>query len=706
MVSLQAPITAFARVATIAFAVTLPLSAEAENCTDILPPLSAAGIESRDIDPLDLARLRDMGPNPDMVMNDSPIAVSPDGGRIAVHLRRGNPASNSFCQALVVVDLAKTKRPAVIDQGGDLIRIRFKRGPLEQYLAGDAQMIRPIWSPDGRRVAFLKRQSVHNQVWIAAADGSGSRQLSDAPVHVEAFDWNRDGSAIIIRTRPKRIEAIQRIKAEALTGYVYDERWSPVARNSPSHREPEDSQIEAISLTGQTRTASLEERQILSRLDDAPEGAFWFSANEAGTAWFAPRDRNDSYRVGQLKFRSSKGTTIVCQAASCTGRPNGVWLQQDGKQLFFLRRTGWGNSQVSLYIWTLGQDEPRRVLTTRDHLLGCRWAGSRLLCALEQSDRPRRIVSIDPATGAMREVFDPNPEFRYLRLGKVERLEWSNNRGIQIYGDLVMPPRRKPQERVPLLLVQYRTRGFLRGGTGDEMPIYALAAQGFAVLSIERPADVADLASTTDPAERIKLSYGDWADRKSVMSAYATGIELLDRRGLIDRKRVGIHGFSDGNVSMRYALLNSSMFSVAAGAACCEEPKTHFPLLGLNGAAQLRAYHYPAYNDRGEEFWQPYSIALNAARFRIPLLIQASDDEYLAGLETFTSLREAGAPMDMIVFPDEHHTKWQPAHRLAMYRRYIAWFSFWLKGDAGPFARSEDVDRWQKLRLGTTPPSG
>src|SRR3546814_7367490 len=43
----------------------------------------------------------------------------------------------------------------------------------------------------------------------------------------------------------------------------------------------------------------------------------------------------------------------------------------------------------------------------------------------------------------------------------------------------------------PLVVVQYDTRGFLRGGTGDEYPIQALAASGFAVLSVSRPIDYA-----------------------------------------------------------------------------------------------------------------------------------------------------------------------------------------------------------------------
>lgn len=661
-------------------------------------PDTGTASPARDIEPLDLARLRDLGPNPDMVMNDSPVGVSPDGMRIAFQLRRADPATNSYCLAMVVVDLGSPARPTLIDLGGDLIRIRFTRGALAYYPAGEPRLIRPVWSPDGRQVAFLKRVSDHVQVWVAAADGSGSRQVTHAPVDVEAFDWTRGGSAIVFRTRPDRATALREVETEGLTGFVYDDRWSPVARNRPSHRKLSDAVYETVTLDGQMESASAADRHTIERQDEAPDGAFWVSATPDAIAWIAPEDRGRAYINGRLRFRDNSGKIIDCAAASCTGRFGGIWLRPGARELFFLRRTGWGNSEVSLYTWTPGRSVPRRVLTTSDHLLGCRWAGPRLICALEQSSRPRRIVSLNPADGEIKEVFDPNPAFGNLRLGSVERLEWLNDRGIEIYGDLVLPANRKPDERLPLILVQYRTRGFLRGGTGDEYPIFALAAQGFAVLSIERPAYVSDLTPTTDPAERARLNYGNWADRKSVMSAYATGIQMLAQRGLIDPKRVGITGFSDGSVSARFALLNSSMFAAAALSTCCEEPKTHMPLLGLSGAAYLRSYLYPGYNEAAPNFWKPYSIAANAARFRTPLLVQASDDEYLASLETFTSLREAGAPVDLIVFPDEHHTKWQPAHRLAMYHRSIAWFSFWLNGDAGKYARANDLARWRNLQ--------
>jgi hypothetical protein len=52
----------------------------------------------------------------------------------------------------------------------------------------------------------------------------------------------------------------------------------------------------------------------------------------------------------------------------------------------------------------------------------------------------------------------------------------------------------------------------------------------------------------------------------------------------------------------------------------------------------------------------------------------------------------------MFVLPGEHHVKWQPAHRLAIYQRSLDWFDYWLKGEIpADTARQADVRYWTTL---------
>jgi dipeptidyl aminopeptidase/acylaminoacyl peptidase len=675
----------------------------AARCENLLPGEGRATIApARNVELNDLVRLRDIGPTASgMFLNHSPFGVSPDGKRIAFQLRQADPDANDYCLAMVVMDLRSANPPTVVDRGGTMIRVRFRRGSLAGYYAGDAKLIAPIWSRDGKTIAFLKQTGAHVQVWIARTDGSSSRQLTHAPVDVEAFAWAADGRSIVFQTRPALEEERQAITREGLSGYLYDERWSPVASNHPWPSEPKASTFELVYLDGNVRAASRSEQQQVEHSEGiaAPNGAGWVAASSTALAWIAPANLKRGYYDGQIQLQRPGRPIEICDAAECRGNFRGLWWDSHGETLWFLRRGGWANSELALYTWKPGGPAPRSVLRTRDLLLGCERAEDRLVCAVEQSARPRSIISIDPSNGSSHDIYDPNPEFRRLRLGAVERVEWRNDRGIEIYGDLVLPPDWRPSaQRLPLIIVQYQTRGFLRGGTNDEFPIFAFAAAGFAVLSLERPGYVADQVKTSDADERNRLNYEDWADRRSVLSAYATGIALLEKRGLIDPTRVGITGMSDGTASAQFALVSSNLFAAASLSACCEEPKTLLPLLGSNGTRYLRKLRYPAYTDDNIDFWAPYSIARNAVRFRTPLLLQSADDEYMMTLETYASLREYGAPVELIVFPNEHHMKWQPAHRLALYRRNLAWFSFWLTGTGQPYATSSEVERWSEMQ--------
>jgi len=343
-----------ASVSPLLLAIALAAKPAAATCEDVVAPARAA-MQLRDIAPLDLVRLRDLGTTADMMMNGSSIGVSPDGAKLAVQLRRAEPATNSYCHALVVIDLANSSTPRVIDRGGDYIRYRFQRGPIAYYTAGNPLLIEPIWSPDGRHVAFLKRVADHVQVWVAASDGSGSRQLTSAPVDVEAFHWVAGGQAIAFQTRPKRIDALQELDAEGLTGFVYDHRWSPLARNKPSHREPTEALIETVNMDGTVRPATALEQRSLARLEERPDGAFWFSSSAAGVAWSSGGERSRANVDGRLKVRLQSGDVIKCTAESCEGRFSGLRSFRRGKRLLFLRRTGWGNSQDALYIWQPGK---------------------------------------------------------------------------------------------------------------------------------------------------------------------------------------------------------------------------------------------------------------------------------------------------------------------------------------------------------------
>ena len=87
-----------------------------------------------------------------------------------------------------------------------------------------------------------------------------------------------------------------------------------------------------------------------------------------------------------------------------------------------------------------------------------------------------------------------------------------------------------------------------------------------------------------------------------------------------------------------------------------------------------------------------------------PLLVNASESEYMTFVEPYRRLRAANRAVEMFVYPGDYHIKWQPAHRLAVYNRNIDWLNFWFRGT--PPAHEGDSATgaaWQGLRTGLPP---
>jgi dipeptidyl aminopeptidase/acylaminoacyl peptidase len=200
------------------------------------------------------------------------------------------------------------------------------------------------------------------------------------------------------------------------------------------------------------------------------------------------------------------------------------------------------------------------------------------------------------------------------------------------------------------------------------------------------------------------MNRAGFADDRSVFSSVETGVRRAIAAGIADPRHIGITGLSNGSTTVVWALLHSSLFSAAAMSSCCFDT-TLAMRVGPASAREYREDGYPGLLERNSSFWKDLSLSTNARRIRTPILLQLADYEYWNALESYTALREARAPVDMFVFPGEHHNKSQPAHRLAVYRRALDWFDYWLRGlrSASP-DRKNELAHWHRLRAGSRGP--
>ena len=694
--ALGAPLLAAVAIASPARAL-----ASSDACVDLLPKNNMqVGAGSSAFTARDLARIRDIELSQSPFSDAGTIALSPDGSSLAFQIRQGSPDDNRYCLAMVLLRLDGTARATILDRGGDLIRDSFDFRGKAAFPTGNASPIIPRWSPDGKWLAFLKRENGSVQIWRAAVDNTHGAQLTQSLADVEDFRIGPDGKSVIFATRPGLRRALDAMTSESLVGFRYDDRYSPMSGSRPFARAPVERTYWRQDLASNAvRPATAEEVAGFAADAMAPPGVMAYRRSSAGrAAWLVGLSPTSGSGV-QLVAEGRDGKVHLCDQPSCRGRFERIWWSADGENIMFIRREGWSDETTAIYRWKPGGGAPRLLFRTDDVLANCLPKTDKLICLNETATRPVRIVEIDLRSRATTVLYDPNPEFAAFTLGQVERWRWTNSSGLPVYGDIVFPVGYRSGRRYPLIIVQYNSRGFLRGGTGDEYPIHVFANHGFVVLSLNRPISIGRAQGRVTGVDIEKVNLRDFAERRSLLSAIEVGVTRLVDQGIVDKDRIGLTGLSDGSTTLQFALVNGFDVAAAASSSGFWDPG-YSQFVGPAAAREFAASGYPGATQTMSEFWQSFSIVRNADKIRTPILLQLADDEYLTSLEGFTTLRDLGRPIDMYVFAGEHHIKWQPAHRLAIYERNLDWFEFWL---GSPSRRTDPGDGrfalWEQLRV-------
>lgn len=111
-------------------------------------------------------------------------------------------------------------------------------GPVRRVT--DGPDLRPQWSPDGSRIAFVRGgyaeptdddpspANADRNVWVARSDGSGVRQVTDGRWHGSA-GWSPDGGRLVTDTDPGVVElgVDGRGRRVLLEGEYGEPSWSP-----------------------------------------------------------------------------------------------------------------------------------------------------------------------------------------------------------------------------------------------------------------------------------------------------------------------------------------------------------------------------------------------------------------------------------------------------------------------------------------------
>ena len=239
--------------------------------------------------------------------------ISPDGGR-----------------------LART-RVEFLRENSDIWVDDLRRGPRLRLTTSVDHDVMPVWSPDGREVAYRSGTQHEPTIAFAAADGSGvTRTLACPQLPCEPSDWSPDGTYLVVTVRGRDIWTVplqpgarpRPLLAEAFTerdGRVSpDGRW--LAYVSDESRRPE---ISVRSLVGPPR------RFVVS--NEGGDQPVW--RRDGGELFFAAREG----RLHSVAVRSDPQNGLAFSAATRLNVPplgERHWgtmyeVAADGRRVYF-----------------------------------------------------------------------------------------------------------------------------------------------------------------------------------------------------------------------------------------------------------------------------------------------------------------------------------------------------------------------------------
>ena len=97
------------------------------------------------------------------------------------------------------VDVSPDGQRLVVDLLGDLYTIPITGGAATRLTSGMAHDAQPRWSPDGKRIAFISDRSGGNNLWVIAADGRDTLQLSKTTDDMFVSpEWTPDGKYVAV----------------------------------------------------------------------------------------------------------------------------------------------------------------------------------------------------------------------------------------------------------------------------------------------------------------------------------------------------------------------------------------------------------------------------------------------------------------------------------------------------------------------------
>ncbi|KGA98946.1 hypothetical protein AJ85_19350 [Alkalihalobacillus alcalophilus ATCC 27647 = CGMCC 1.3604] len=596
----------------------------------------------------------------------------------------------------------------------------------EEHLVRDTS---PIWSPDGKSLAFLSNRTGVNQVWLIASNGGEARQLTTVEQGVREFIWSPDGNqlSLTIKGELNHTTVKQKEKTEAksdvkiITRLRYKMDGVGILNEERKH-------IYLFDIQTKSYTKITEGEHDFSQPRFSPDGQslFYIGTKTEDKEWgylpaiwkydIASKEEKLLYQgngnlnapslspdgkwlaiAGHTRGERKQGNTNILLIALETGKLTnltesfdytvgnliGVDARYDTAEL----RLIWDSSSSHIFFSaTVGGDcqlfkvnldgevsvalSPSVASVTSYDIITTEQAVAVLATPFSTGDLVTLDLNnanqIEPLTKWNEELYNE------IHLSTPENFHYKSMDGSEIEGWILKPYDYQKEQKYPLIL-QIHGGPATAYGNGLHHEMQLMAAKGYAVLYTN------PRGSHGYGHDFVNAVIGDYGgmDYEDIMAGLNYALEHYK---YIDHEQLFVTGGSYGGYMTNVIVTRTNRFKAAV------TQRSICNWHSFYGTSDI-GFYFTEWQHGHADLWNDFEKLIKlsplhyARNVKTPILILHSEQDLRCPMEQaeqwYIALKRLGVETKLIRFPDENHElsrSGKPQHRIERLEHLIGWF--------------------------------
>jgi dipeptidyl aminopeptidase/acylaminoacyl peptidase len=586
------------------------------------------------------------------------------------------------------------------------------------------------WSPDGKWISFTANRGDKNQIYVMRTEGGEAFPITHSEEGVSGYEWSPDGKQIAFTQLRPEVKSDKSRKERYGSFSVEDQEYRMtelwLIDFQPDMRLPSElpcydkdstrtydcikwpepqALIDSVEFTIRGFQWSPDGKKIafnhqpdplinsffkadISILDVATKEVTSFVSNPSadGLADWSPDGQSILYTssVNNTTSNYYENTRLfIKKIGSSSSREIAKDFDEDingiewtSKGIFF---TAWQKTERGIFLMDPQNEKVRRVFASPEQAFGYTLTmdGEKMAFSAQYNHSLGEIFTCNTSDFSIKKITNFTDQIKGWKVAQSEVISWKSKDGATIEGILHKPEDYDPDKKYPLLVV-------IHGGpTGIDRPTPVPAYVYPIVQWLNKGALV------LRPNYRGSAGYGAKfrelnVENLGVGDAWdvLSGVEHLDKLGMIDTDKMGAMGWSQGGYISAFLTTTSNRFKAISVGAGISDWTTYYVNTDIHPFTRQYLKATPWENEEIYRKTSPMTYINDAST---PTLIQHGEFDRRVPIpnayKLLQGLEDRDIPAKLVVYKGFGHGITKPKERLAALWHNWQWFGKYVFGE-------------------------